>query len=337
MLKTIIDKNEWEITLSFMKYDSYHTWDYHQIAFENGEGDPVLFLYESGNVKISLPLLIRKIDDVWIDATSVYGYPGIIETENTTPSHLEQFFLELTQWAEINNCVSIFSRLNSIVSLTNHESFHSIYNAGETVKIDLTVSLERQRASYRKNYRNLVKRLVKDGYSCSWSRSDDDLFEFINIYNNTMRNLGASDFYFFDINYYQAIMKSSEFETRIYSCFLNGERVCSGLFVFCCDVVQYHLGGTVDSFKHSAPTRLMIDTVRVDATNLGYTTFHLGGGLSGKRDSLFEFKYGFSKDAINFNVLKLITNPSKYASLSGACYSESNDLSEGFFPLYRDI
>jgi Acetyltransferase (GNAT) domain len=335
MLKSINTKEEWKSALSQLEYDWYHTWDYHQMAKSNGEGDPVLLVFESGEQKICFPLLTRSIDSQWKDATSVYGYPGPISAIEISQGDLQLFLEKLALWASENRIVSVFSRLNTCIDGKNKELNQVSEKKGETVTIDLRLSLDEQRKNYRKNYRNLLNKLVKDGFSCTWGSSMSDVLEFESIYNKTMDALGASDNYYFDTQYYESLLNAQDFETRIYSCYQNGEKTCSGIFVFCGDIVQYHLSGTVLKFKNSAPTRLMLDTVRIDASELGYKTFHLGGGISGIRDSLFNFKYGFSKNAIEFRVLKLVTNRKAYAQLSGIEESEIDKNIEDFFPLYR--
>ncbi len=335
MIKSITNKIEWKSALKNMKHDWYHTWDYHKVAFDNDEGVPTLLYVELPNINLAIPLLIRKIDENWNDATSVYGYPGIIFNKPPSEYEFNCFFEELNNWAKVNNIVSIFSRLNSCIEVNIDEQVPSIENKGETVVIDLRISLDEQRSKYRKNYRNLINKLNKEGYTCTWSNTDKDKIDFIEIYNETMKSLGAQEYYFFSQNYYDELFTAEDFDVKIYNCHLDGVKVCSGLFVYCDDIVQYHLSGTVSEYKKIAPTRLMIDTVRKDATKLGYKVFHLGGGTTGTRDSLFDFKFGFSKSAINFKVLKLITNREKYAELSNIDVLQIDSKQDAFFPLYR--
>jgi lipid II:glycine glycyltransferase (peptidoglycan interpeptide bridge formation enzyme) len=151
-----------------------------------------------------------------------------------------------------------------------------------------------------------------------------------------MKDLNAGDYYFFDDAYYDSLINSSDFEVKIYNVWLNEIKVCSGMFVFCDDIVQYHLSGTLPEYKALAPTRMLIDQARKDATALGYKYLHLGGGLGGGRDSLFNFKYGFSKNSIEFYVFKMITNTNAYKKLS--YLSETDTIPEsGYFPLYRKV
>jgi len=245
------------------------------------------------------------------------------------------FFQNINSWAKENQIVSIFSRLNSCIDGSYSGLNDLAESQGETVVIDLSLPIDEQRKRYRKNYRNLVNKLERDGVTCSWENNSDELSEFIDIYNQTMDSLGASEHYYFNRSYYDVLMGAEDFEVRIYSCYHEGHKVCSGLFVFCGDIVQYHLSGTVSDYKNSAPTRLMIDTVRKDATSLGFQVFHLGGGASSGRDSLFDFKYGFSKKTIDFRVIKLISDEEKYVQLSGVDISDINQQVGNFFPLYR--
>lgn len=329
-MKIITTKSEWLNALKNANYDCYHTWDYHQIAYNNGEGIPYLFIYTKGESKIGLPLLLRKINDVFFDFSSVYGYPGFISYGNSSSDIIDDFLSELKKWCFNNNIVSVFSRLNGLIFNTN--LFDLI---GETVFVDLTRELDLQWMSYRKNNRNLINKLKKNGYICSWDNSKESLVDFISIYNKTMDSLDASDIYYFNESYYQALMESKDFCVRIYNCYKDSVKVCAGLFVFCDDIVQYHLSGTVSEFKKDAPNRLMLDTVRIDATKEGYKYLHLGGGLGGQRDGLFDFKYSFSKETIDFQILTIITNIDEYLKLSNISLTEFKNNSSSFFPLYR--
>jgi len=338
MLKILTSEFEWREAINGMNHDWYHTWDYHHIALLNGEGIPMLLVFGEKNSRICLPILLRKINDEWNDATSVYGYPGVVSNIKGDEKELYRlFFQDVMHWANENKVVSIFSRLNSCIDGSYEELNHLAESQGETVVIDLSLPIDEQRKRYRKNYRNLVNKLERDGVTCSWENNAKELSEFIGIYNQTMDSLGAADHYYFSRSYYDLLINSEDFEVRIYSCFHEGRKICSGLFVFCGDIVQYHLSGTVSEYKNSAPTRLMIDTVRKDATSLGYQVFHLGGGTGNGRDSLFDFKYGFSKEVVDFRVLKLITNEEKYVQLSGIDINDIDQPIEGFFPLYRKL
>ncbi|RZM81187.1 hypothetical protein C3B51_09365 [Pseudoalteromonas rubra] len=332
----ITAKDEWREELKNYRGDWYHSWDYHQIASKSNEGKPMLFVLTNDlNQRLALPLLLRDITGTdYKDMTSVYGYPGFLLSSDSAIGLFEEFQQRLFDWANGNSVVSIFSRLNSLVVDT--KSLDGCYLSGETVVVDLTIDEDEQRKRYRKNYRNLLRRLEREGFRADWSNTDESLNDFKQIYTETMKGLNAGDYYFFDDAYYSNLLDSKDFEVRIYNVWLDELKVCSGMFVFCDDIVQYHLSGTLKEYKELAPTRMLIDKARKDATELGYKYLHLGGGLGAERDSLFNFKFGFSKESIEFYVFKKITNMQAYKMLSNL--DEDDAVPEtGYFPLYRKV
>ena len=61
---------------------------------------------------------------------------------------------------------------------------------------------------------------------------------------------------------------------------------------------------------------------------------HLGGGLGGEEDSLFEFKSGFSDLFLNFKTWRFMADEASYDSIVEARGLTSYSNTE-FFPLYR--
>jgi lipid II:glycine glycyltransferase (peptidoglycan interpeptide bridge formation enzyme) len=333
--KIITNESDWRDELGNYKKDWYHTWDYHFIAKNNHEGTPLLFVLIDGEERIALPLLLRDIPNSggYFDLHSVYGYPGLLFNHSKAYLKYDLFIEALQGWCAEKSVVSIFSRLNSLV-LEDDFSLKGIVAKGETVVVDLTLTEDEQKSLYRKNYRNLIRKLERDGFRADWSNSSESISEFKLIYTETMKSLEASDFYYFNDEYYNSLFSSEDFQTRVYNVWLGDVKVCSGIFIYCDDFVQYHLSGTLPEYKNLAPTRLLIDQARKDAAALNFKFLHLGGGVGGGRDSLFNFKYGFSKRAIDFNVFNMITDVDVYTKLS--FLSEQDSIShDDFFPLYR--
>lgn len=334
LFKVITTEEEWREELSHYDKDWYHTWDYHQIAFKSDEGSPVLFVLTDGAMRIALPLLVRDIgiESSYKDMTSVYGYPGFLFFNEESYELYDCFIKELKRWSRDNSIVSIFSRLNTLTC--KDVELEGQFINGETIVVDLSLSENEQKSLYRKNYRNLIRRLEKDGFTVDWSNEKDSIDDFKRIYKETMESLNASDYYYFDDAYYDFLINSKDFKVRIYNVWLEGVKTCSGIFVFCNNIVQYHLSGTLQAYKDLAPTRMLIDAARKDATKLGYKFLHLGGGVGSGRDNLFNFKYGFSKNPIDFKVFKMVTNVEAYRDLSNLSATDDVSLS-GYFPLYR--
>jgi hypothetical protein len=333
--KLITTKEGWCKELKNYKTDWYHTWSYHEMAFKRSEGKPILFVLTNKIYgSIAIPLLLRniKFQNKYKDMTSVYGYPGFVFSSESARKLYSVFIEQLKTWSKKNFVVSIFSRQNSL--LIDPKNLRMCSPNGETVVVNLNLNENEQRARYRSVHRNLLRRLENNGFSANWSRSKESIEDFKTIYIKTMKALDANEYYFFDNYYYNDLLKSDEFEVRIYNVCQNRLKVCSGIFIFYRDIVQYHLSGVLQEYKKFSPTLMLIDKARKDATELGFKYLHLGGGLGVEKDGLFNFKYGFSKNSIKFYFFKMITDINSYKKLSNLPESESIPKS-GYFPLYR--
>jgi len=120
----------------------------------------------------------------------------------------------------------------------------------------------------------------------------------------------------------------------------DGEVISGGLFTLCAGIVQYHLGGTRDSAVKLSPMMLVLETVRNWANENRAHTFHLGGGVGAKPDSLFQFKARFSQQRHSFTTWRWIIAPEAYRELSlqkdrwnSECGLQA--ISASFFPAYR--
>jgi len=120
----------------------------------------------------------------------------------------------------------------------------------------------------------------------------------------------------------------------------DGEVISGGLFTLCDDIVQYHLGGTRNTALKLSPMALIFETVRHWSNENGARTFHLGGGVGGKADSLFQFKAHFSRQRHKFVTWRWIVAPDEYREMSRQKQLSDSErglraISPSFFPAYR--
>ena len=336
--RLIKKKEEWCRQLTNYKNDWYHTWCFHQIALNNNEGKPILFVMDDFllNESIAIPLLVRPIpgNQKYKDLTSVYGYSGFLFSNQNSTKLYNDFIDELNIWSKQNNIISIFSRLNSL--LMDPKNLKNTFLVGETITIELQTKESTQISNYRSVFRNLLRRLEKNNFEVNWSNSIKSKKDFINIYRKNMKNLNADKYYNFSDSYFDDLFNCEDINYRIYYVKLNNQTVCSGIFIFNGEIVQYHLSGALSEYKKYSPTIMLIDKVRKDANSLGFKFLHLGGGLANSKDSLFNFKSGFSKKVKKFYVFKMITNDFVYKKLSKLSLNNSTT-NENFFPLYRSL
>lgn len=84
----------------------------------------------------------------------------------------------------------------------------------------------------------------------------------------------------------------------------------------------------------------MLDYVRYWGKERGNKVLHLGGGVGSAKDSLYEFKAGFSKQSHSFITLSLVIDEKQYRYLvnlraKGLSLLAEDLLQSNFFPAYR--
>jgi len=339
--------NEWLAILSRVRqHDFHHLPQYHRVAEERGDGKAHLFVYAEGEYTIALPLLLRPVDatlpDGWLDATSVYGYGGPIAShENMPPEIVRGFQADLTDLLRERAVVTVFSRLHPLIP--HQEILTGIGECpvdGTTLSIDLTSSDEEQRARYTKNCRTSLRKLKDAGFVGVHDHEKRYLPEFVEIYRETMRRVGALSSYFFDQSYFDLLTQELGNTSHLFVALKDGIVASASICTICGGVAQDHLGGTRTEFLKFSPDRLVVDTARVWARGAGARTYHLGGGVGAQIDSVFKYKTGFTTRTHTFSTFRWVLRPDVYEELSASAAraNEANGrepTSARFFPAYR--
>lgn len=335
-----------------MRHDFYFLPGYHALAEERGEGEARLFVYERDGYMLALPLMLRSIADVpelgnaagtWRDATSVYGYAGPLASHERVPEPvLRGFQTALAESLRELRVIGAFSRLHPLIP--QHALLDGLGECrpgGQTVSIDLTLPPEAQRAQYRGTARTRINRLARAGVICGIDREKRHLREFVSIYHETMRRVGAHGAYFFDKEYFAGLVQSLGSTLKLFVVMMpGGEVVGGGLFTLCDGVVQYHFGGTRDTALKLSPMALIFDGVRLWANQQQARVLHLGGGVGANADSLFQFKAGFSDRRHDFATWRWIIAPEVYGALGKERRGWNAErgfepISPEYFPAYR--
>jgi len=344
--------DEWMSVLErATQHDFYYLPAYHALAEQRGEGEARLFVYEQEGYMLALPLMLRRINSAdagaeakqWRDATSVYGYAGPLASDEQVPALVIRAFQEALEKAlrELR-VVSAFSRLHPLIP--QHALLAGLGECrpgGQTVSVDLALPTESQRAQYRSNVKSGINRLRRAGVTCAVDPRKEHLGDFISIYHETMRRVGAQNAYFFEDEYFTGLVERLGPTLELFVVTMpSGEVVAGGLFTFCNGIVQYHLGGTRDAALKLSPMALVFETVRLWALERGARFFHLGGGVGSSADSLFRFKAGFSDSRHDFATWRWIIMPDVYHELTAEreqtnAAQNLDPVSAQYFPAYR--
>lgn len=340
----------WLKTLELIPHDFYHLPEYVDLEATRTHANAEAILIADGEKIFFLPYLWRDCHDLLADTVEIfdvispYGYPGFLLNQSATTNHnfLNLAMDELTKTWRNRNVCSAFLRLHPILNQdVNKLTKNDLFTVnGETVSINLELEKNEIWQQTRPSYRNIINQRTREGFSAKMVSIKEYINDFNAVYEETMDRVGASKLYYFGTEY---LLKMSDvLGEKLHLCMveLHGEITCGGLFTECCGIVQFHISGTKSNFLKQAPTTLMLDYVRFWAKERGDRVLHLGGGVGGTKDSLYNFKAGFSKERQTFFTLRLITDEEKYLHLVKLRAKYLNIeveklLNTNFFPAYR--
>jgi hypothetical protein len=335
------------------EYDSYHLPGYHAVAGRQGEGEPLLFLFEHKRGCAALPLLIRSVGQVagldrcrHRDAVSAYGYPGLLSSvdaaNRSAGSFRRQFADTFRRAMERLGLVSIFVRQNPMIdSSWLFSSLGEVTALGPAVAIDLTRPEGEQLGAMRHGHRSDVRRARNSGLTVYEDPDFDEIEVFRGLYEETMDRVGAASSYYFPAAYHEELRRQMGEKVKLVFCRRDGRVISGAMFLLSMNVIQYHLGGTATAdLGERGASKLILDEMRIWGAQNGFQWLHLGGGLGAREDSLFRFKAGFSKTRLCFSTVKMVIRSGAYRQLLGLReqWDRKNGIAasgDGFFPEYR--
>ena len=352
----------WLQTLDKLRYDVYHLPEYARLEAKRTESTSQAFVVIDGEKIFFLPFLTRSCNDIlgsqaqnfldlYSDAISPYGYPGILLSEAATKdSSFTNFALkELNSYFKNQGICSAFFQLHPILSNQFSQIFARkninqniskyINHIGETISIDLKLSESQIWANTRKGHQSTINKCKRLGFTARMVNLVEYLEHFQAIYQETMNRVAANRFYYFDQEYFVDLQN---LDRNIHLCLveIESEIAAACIFFECGKIVQAHLGGTKNKFLPLSPFNYLLDYVRYWAKQRGNELMHIGSGVGGTKDSLYHFKAGFSKQRHDWFALQLIPDWEKYTYLTHLRAESLNTRVEklfqsNFFPAYR--
>jgi hypothetical protein len=328
------DDKRWLEILSRVDYDIYHTPEYVRLCSNNDGGTPRL-LTISDNTDflvgsfIAIPLLIRSIDYKWFDAISPYGYPSPLGCGDI--KFFSKIKDQLIICAEKFDLVSMFIRFNPLVTSSIPSEYLDGIYLGQTVVIEISSDIDNTLKNVRSIHLRQNSKLKRQGYNVivdDWSYLD----EFIDMYSETMNRVNASEYYFFNRDYFYVLKKELNEKVHLSMVINDTRKAIAGLLFFSCNrIIQYHLPATGDNYVNLSPSKMLILHLIEWGSANNFRLIQLGGGVGCREDSLYEFKSGFSPNREEFHIAKIILNHEVYNTLTAKVTPKNQD----FFPAYR--
>lgn len=215
------------------------------------------------------------------------------------------------------------------------DKFGGVWKNGKVIAIDLSISIEAQRAQYQNRVLRQVKQMNRKGYYVKEANDREHISLFNSMYTANMLRLNASRTYLFSDQYFIDLLNSTELDARLL--FVNnteGTPICGAIVVFTKNLIQAHLLATSAEYYSESPAKLLTDEITILGRKLGMKYYNLGGGLGFKEDSLYIWKSTFSKLTFNYSSWRYIVNQQAYNRILSV-FEVSPSSTTDLFPLYR--
>ena len=342
---SIDEKETWDqIVYSFKKYDVYYLSGYARTFQINGDGEPLLIHFSDGESRAIQVVMKRDISEVsafkniimpnaLFDLTTPYGYGGFIWEGRPNWTGLNVAF---TKYCLDENVVSEFVRFHPVLETANGANkMYAVTQRGVTVAIDLS-SPELIWNGFTSENRNMIRKAQKNNILVMHSTSEPILKRFQEIYTKTMLRDNAKEYYYFKNSFYENLSLDLHDNYLIFYACKEGIIIAASIIMFANKQMHYHLSGSLMEYRKYAPTNLLLYEASIWGCEHGYKTFHLGGGIGGKEDSLYRFKKEFNRYKSSvFCSGQRVYDWVKYQKLINIEKNDNVIKDMEYFPLYR--
>lgn len=323
--------------------DIYFEPHYGELYEEIEGGINTTFEYSNAYGKVYHMFIKREIktridDTVWYDLITPYGYGGpiIMECKEGYKSYLiEEFNKTFHEYCIENNIVSEFVRFHPIIG--NAEDFKDMYNISyirNTVGTKICQDEDPIQVEFSKSARKSIRRALRAGVSYRITEKPYNMDSFKKVYYSTMDRNEASDYYYFEDDYFNRCLKYFK-DNIIFIEVLYDNKVIAAAFYFVYGkTIHAHLSGTLQEYLNLSPAYIIKYATVLWAKDNDINLIHYGGGTTNsEEDSLYKFKRKFTKNTeFKFYVGKKIWNKEVYEKL---CKIKNVDRHIDYFPAYR--
>lgn len=322
--------------------DLYFDENYGKLYEKIEKGKAEIFKFENEDGKITNQFLIREIPEkvngkTYYDIVTPYGYGGPIinHLKGNKENLLKEFEKNFKKYAEERNIVSEFVRFHPIKE--NAIDMKTIYNSTYMRKTLITKLDEEDvvKKQISKSARKNIRQALNKGVIYKITEKPNDISVFKNIYYSTMDRNHATDYYYFDDEYFQNILNYYKENLILIEAIFEGKTIAAGIYFIYNDIIHIHLSGTLTEYLYLSPAYILRYALILWGIehNDKYKIIHHGGGRSNsEEDSLYLFKRNFAKlYDVDFYVGKKIWNKEIYDELCNM----KNIEDDGFFPAYR--
>lgn len=338
---TLDQAEEWDaVARSFKDYDVYWLSGYAKGFSLRGDATPLLLFYDDGTTRGMNVVMKRDVakdarfsgkipEGRYFDYVTPYGYGGWLVEGNDA----SKLFQTYETQSKKRGIVSEFARFHPVVQNADVcRAAYEVVPLGEVVCVDLT-SPETIWSNLSSKNRNMVRKALKNDVRIYNGRFPEIFEKFRGIYNETMDRDDASDFYYFEPEFYKSILDDLPQNAQVFWAEKDARVVAASIMLSTNGKMNYHLSGSLREYLALAPNNLLLYRAALWGCANGCKTLYLGGGVGSEQDNLFAFKRGFFKgDLRRFQIGKKIFNQDAYDELLNL---RGDVETPRFFPAYR--
>jgi len=341
ILETQKNKEAWKNILKKFpqnSYDVYFYSEYLNLYYDMEKGSsPLLFTYQQDNdywiypfVLRPIPLELQKTDQRYFDLESAYGYGGPLSTTNNL-SFLVNAHASFTEWCFSKKVVAEFVRLHPI--LENEQWLDpkvKVIEERKTVSLDLR-SLDEGMMSFSRSARYMLRRAEKFGFHVEELPLQENIEQFLRIYNLTMHRLNADEFYYFDSKYFQNLQQLVSNHGWMFVVKHGPNWVAVSIFLKGVTQLHYFLSGSDPDKMGPGTINLLLFSAAQRGKQEGLERLHFGGGQTNSADdSLLKFKQSMSSDSHIFKIGKRIHNIELYKTIKSTWEKQYPELASKY-------
>lgn len=320
--------------------DIYFDENYGKLYEKVEKGEACVFECSTENGTIINQYIKREIpikldDNTYYDIVTPYGYGGpyikeCINKEQLLKDYEEQFAKHCVD----NNIVAEFVRFHPIYK--NHEDFKIMYNATFN-RCTLATNLELDNPvqdEFSKSCRKNIRQALNKGVTYRVTENPTNVDVFKDIYYSTMDRNNATEYYYFDDEYFNNILKYFPKNVLLVEAIYEEKTIACGLYFKVGTTIHIHLSGTLTEYLFLSPAYILRYATTLWGKENGYKLIHHGGGrTAAEDDSLYTFKKGFAQiSRCEFYLGKKIWNSDIYDNL---CKVKGISKEIDYFPAYR--
>lgn len=309
------------------------------------------FIYtHEGEPNVLMPFYIRPIvldGEVtsFFDVISPWGYTGPLYKGGITQTVAEAFWMQVDNWYQEKGVITEFVRFNFNDSQKFYSgtAMHTLKNVRGRIREEEVLW-----NSFKRNVRKNVNNAMRHELSYEMYHEQvpaEKIEEFYKIYIGTMNRHSASETFYHSQEYFANFIKRNPQHCALAMVYKDDKAISTELLLLSGDTMFSFLGGTDAEFFAMRPNDFLKIKTLNWARDKGFSYYVVGGGLS-DGDGLYQYKKKFFPEDpdLNFYTGRKILNPEIYWELTSKAQQkpisemdQEADITEGFFPRYRDI